>query len=81
MTHVVLYGKADCPLCDEMKAVVERVRREVPFELEVVDIGREPDLVRRYGRDIPVLAIDGREVFRHRVDASDLRRRLRAQGG
>ena len=45
MSHVVLYGKADCPLCDEMKDVIEQVRRERPFTLEVVDIERDAALV------------------------------------
>jgi hypothetical protein len=76
VTHVVLYGKPDCGLCDEMKAVVDEVRRDVPFTLEIVDITRDPALVRAYGVDIPVLLVDGRKAFKHRVDARALRRRL-----
>jgi hypothetical protein len=76
MTTVVLYGKADCPLCDEMKAVVAAVRRSIPFALEIVDIAGDPALTAAYGLDIPVLVIDGRRAFKHRVDAAALRRRL-----
>ncbi len=76
MTHVVLYGKADCHLCDEMKAIVDEVRREVPFTLDIIDIARDPDLLAAYGNDIPVLCVDGRKAFKHRVDAASLRRRL-----
>ncbi len=65
MTHVVLYGKPECCLCDDMKAVVDEVRREIPFALEAA-----------YGTEIPVLMIDGRKAFKYRVDATALRRRL-----
>ena len=78
MTRVVLYGKADCPLCDEMKAVVTRVRDEIPFTLEVVDIAGDPALLAAYGVEIPVLVIDGRKAFKHRVEERALRRRLAA---
>ena len=76
MTQVVLYTKRDCPLCDEMKAVVTRVRAEVTFALEIVDIEGDPALVAAYGLDVPVLVIDGRKAFKHRVEARALRRRL-----
>ena len=76
MTHVILYGKADCHLCDEMKAVVDEVRRDLAFTLETIDITNDPDLLAAYGNDIPVLCVDGRKAFKHRVDAASLRRRL-----
>jgi len=76
MTRVVLYGRSDCCLCDDMKAVVDEVRRDVPFTLDVVDIGGDPALEATYGSEIPVLVIDGRKAFKYRVDAAALRRRL-----
>lgn len=76
MNRVVLYGKADCHLCDEMKAVVEEVRREIPFALEIIDITSDPALTATYGLEIPVLVIDGRKAFKYRVEAGTLRRRL-----
>lgn len=76
MTRVVLYGKPDCELCDEMKAVAEEVRRTMPFTLEIVDITDDASLTAAYGHDIPVLTVDGRKAFKHRLDAAALRRRL-----
>jgi glutaredoxin len=76
MTRVVLYGRHDCHLCDEMKAVVDEVRRALPFELEVVDVDGDPALAAAYGLEVPVLTIDGRKAFKYRVDAATLRRRL-----
>lgn len=78
MTRIVLYGRADCHLCEEMKAVVEEVRRAVPFALAVVDVDGDPALAARYGDEVPVLTIDGRKAFKYRTDARALRRRLGA---
>jgi hypothetical protein len=56
--------------------VLEGVRAEVPFELEEVDIGGDPELERRYRERIPVVSVDGREAFTYFVSPEVLRRRL-----
>ena len=38
-----------------------------PFSLEEVDISRNSELLARYGHDIPVILLDGREVASHFV--------------
>jgi glutaredoxin len=73
---VTLYGKPGCHLCEEARAAVERVRAERPFELEEVDITLDPVLHRRYGERIPVLALEGEELFDYVVDEAVLRERL-----
>ena len=80
MTHVVLYGKAGCHLCDEAREVVAAVRRQHPFELEEVDVSTDPELHRTYGERIPVLAVDGDDLFEFHVDADELARRLQSGG-
>ena len=76
MPAVTLYGKPGCHLCEEARAAVERVRAEHPFELEEVDISLDPVLHRRYGERIPVLALEGEELFDYVVDEAALRERL-----
>ena len=76
MPTLILYGKPGCHLCDEARAEIERVRSDRPFELEQVDITLDPVLNRRYGERIPVLALDGEELFELRVDGDALRQRL-----
>jgi glutathione S-transferase len=75
---VVLYGKAGCCLCDEARAAVAEVRARHPFELEEVDVSLDPELHRSYGERIPVLALDGEELFEFHVDAGELARRLQS---
>ena len=80
MTRVVLYGKAGCCLCDEARKEVELVRERHPFELEEVDVSLDPALHAQYGERIPVLALDGEELFEFHVDAGELARRLQSSG-
>ena len=76
--RVTLYHAAGCHLCESAKRVLAQVRAEVPFELEEVDIGGEPELERRYRERIPVVAVDGEEAFTFFVHPEGLRRRLGA---
>ena len=80
MRRVVLYGKAGCHLCDEAREVVAGVRAQHPFELQEVDVSIDPELNRLYGERIPVLALDGDELFEFHVDAGELARRLQSEG-
>ena len=76
MAVVTLYGKPGCHLCDDARAVVERVRAERSFKLEEVDVSLDPTLHRGYGERIPVLAVDGVELFEFRVEEAVLVRQL-----
>ncbi|MFL5820183.1 MAG: glutaredoxin family protein [Solirubrobacteraceae bacterium] len=73
---VTLYGKADCHLCDDARAVLERVRCDHPFELVERDITTDDALHRLYLERIPVVLIDGEEAFALFVEEPELRRRL-----
>jgi hypothetical protein len=52
------------------------VRQELVFELEEVDIAGDAELERLYRERIPVVAVDGDEVFTYFVHPDGLRRRL-----
>jgi glutaredoxin len=76
VTKITLYGKPGCHLCEDARAALERVRAGRGFELEEVDVSLDPALNRRYGERIPVLALDGEELFEFFVDEESLRERL-----
>jgi glutaredoxin len=76
VTQVVLYGRDGCCLCDDARLVLERVRARHPFELMECDIDADERLLRSYLERIPVVAIDGVEVFELFVDESELTERL-----
>ena len=74
--RLTLYGRADCHLCHEMRAVVDAVGRAMRFDLEEVDVDGDPALAAAYGEEVPVLFVNGRKAFKYRVTARDLRARL-----
>jgi glutaredoxin len=73
---VTLYGKPGCHLCEEARAVVERVGLRRRFELREVDVTLDPVINREYGERIPVLLVDGEELFDYFVDEGMLVERL-----
>ena len=76
MSVVVLYGRPGCCLCADARELLERVRAEQPFELFERDIEADDALLRAYLERIPVVTVDGEELFELRVDEAVLRRRL-----
>jgi glutaredoxin len=74
--HVIIYSRPGCHLCDEAKQAIENAHCDDEYTLEEIDIESDPELLRRYRYDIPVVTINGEEAFRHRVTADEFRRRL-----
>ena len=56
------------------------VQADLGFDLEIVDIGGDPDLEARYRESIPVVVVDGVQMFTYFVDADALRSRLAETG-
>ncbi len=80
MSRVVLYTRVGCHLCEEAERVLREERAaaasDLEFDLELVDIDRDPELARRYGVRVPVVAVDGEELFEYEVPVDLLRARL-----
>ena len=76
MQRVTVYHAAGCHLCERALELVGRVREELPFELEQIDITGDPELEQRYREWLPVVEIDGRRAFVYYVDEAALRRKL-----
>jgi glutaredoxin len=73
---VTLYGRPGCHLCDEAREALLRVREDSPFELLEIDIERDDELFKRYLERIPLVCLDGEELFEFHVDEAALRHRL-----
>jgi glutaredoxin len=76
MRTVTLYGRPGCHLCDEARLVLQRIRATHPFRLEEIDIEADDALLKRYLERIPVIALEGEELFDHFVEEEALRRKL-----
>ena len=75
--RVTLYGRAGCHLCDDARAVIEAVCAELGESYAEVDVDDDPALLDRYGEEIPVTLVDGRQHDFWRVDPDRLRAALR----
>ena len=72
MRRLVLYSRPGCHLCDDARVVLQRIGE--PFD--EVDIDTDDELFKRYLERIPVIALDGEELYDFFVDEQDLRRRV-----
>lgn len=74
--QVIVYTRARCGLCREAEAIVAEVAAG-DADVEHVDIDADPSLTERYTVRVPVVAVDGRELFEYVVDPAGLRAALR----
>jgi len=80
MRHkVTLYGKKECCLCDKALELLQKVNASLPFDLEKRDISGDPELLEKFGLAIPVIFVDGIQVFKYRVNEGKLRSLLMAE--
>jgi glutaredoxin len=74
--QLILYSRADCCLCEEMKETIRQVAAKIPLEMEEIDVDGSAELREDFGAEVPVLFINGRKAFKYRVKAKELARRL-----
>lgn len=75
-TRVVLYTREACHLCEDARAVVEKVCGSSGTAWREVDIDSAPALRDKYGEYVPVLEVDGVQQGFWRVDGARLARLL-----
>jgi glutaredoxin len=76
---VTVYSRPDCHLCAEAMTTLRRMQRELDFELTELDIDGDEALQRAYFERVPVIALDGEELFDYFVDERALRERLESR--
>jgi len=76
--HVTLYTRVGCCLCDDVKQVIAAARTDVEFTYEEIDIDRDPDLLRLYNHEVPVVAINRRKAFKYRLSMNEFLKKLAA---
>jgi hypothetical protein len=82
--NLIFFTKPECSLCDAAWFVVDKVARAHGVPVERVDISAPESSAWHalYAEHIPVVHLDGVEIFRHRVDERRLRELLaRAASG
>jgi len=77
--RVTLYTRAGCCLCDEARRVLLEARRRTEFDYEEFDIDRDPDLLRLYNDEVPVIAINSVKAFKYKLDLHEFLKKLAAR--
>lgn len=73
---VTVYARPGCHLCDEALAQLRPLAAELGFTVVEIDIEADDELHRRYLERIPVIALDGHELFDFFLDEAALRAAL-----
>ena len=76
--RITLYTRPGCHLCDDARAVVERICADLGESFQEVDITTDDDLEDRVGEDVPVTFFYVRKHDLWRVDEARLRAALGA---
>jgi glutaredoxin len=74
--RVVLYSRNGCHLCEAAREVVARVCADLGEAFDEVDVDGDGDLADRFGDEVPVTFVDGRQHDFWRVDEARLRAAL-----
>ena len=75
---VRVFHGVGCHLCERALAKVRALREELEFELEEIAIDGDAELEGRYRELLPVVEIEGEQVFTYYVHETAFRRRLEA---
>ena len=76
MNLVTVYSRIGCHLCEDAEAILKSLQEELTFDLEVIDIDKDPDLVNLYSDQVPVIHIDGQHHDFYKVDPMRFRSSL-----
>jgi glutaredoxin len=76
---ITVYSRPDCHLCADAIAALQALQNELGYALEEQDISSDEALMRAYFERIPVVALDGEELFDFFVDEAILRERLESR--
>jgi glutaredoxin len=79
VTVLTVYSKPDCHLCVEAMTALRGLQAELGFDLQERDITTDDALHRAYFERIPVVALDGEELFEYFVDEAVVRERLESR--
>jgi glutaredoxin len=78
-TQITLLSRPGCHLCEQARAVIERVAGELGVPWTERDITQSPEDLRMYSEMIPVTLIDGVQHDYWRVSEDRLRAALGAR--
>jgi glutaredoxin len=79
VTLLTVYSKPDCHLCEDAMVALRRLQAELGFSLQELDITTDEALHRAYFERIPVVSVDGEELWEYFVEEAAVRERLESR--
>ena len=79
--RLVLYSRPRCHLCDVAKDALQPLLERYPVDLVERNVEETVEWEELYGQQVPVGLLEGRRVFKYRVDVVGLERALRGRMG
>ncbi|MCX9013883.1 MAG: glutaredoxin family protein [Candidatus Methanoperedens sp.] len=77
MVNITIYSKKGCRLCEVAMQKLLEIQKIYPFSLTEIDIENNDELFQKYKYLIPVIEIEGNEVFTYKIDEKRLEEILR----
>jgi glutaredoxin len=71
-TLIELYTRPGCHLCEDAKRVILAASSRFDLQLCERNVEDSAEMESNYGEEIPVIFINGRQVFKHRITAAQL---------
>jgi len=81
MIQVTILSRQDCHLCEVVLRIARQVQIDVPFVLTRIEIDGDARLIEHYGARVPVVVINGQEIFAGKVTEGDFRRAVEEKTG
>jgi glutaredoxin len=76
MALVTVYSRSNCHLCDVALETLTNLQGELEFEIEKQVIDGNPELESKYGEQVPVILINGKQHDFFRVDPERFRKAI-----
>jgi len=70
--ELVIYCRQGCHLCDVMKDELESMNLPQTGSITMVDIDKDPELVRRFNDLVPVLFVNDIEICHYKLNKKRL---------
>ncbi|MFD2761442.1 glutaredoxin family protein [Lentibacillus juripiscarius] len=77
MQHLLFYTKENCPLCDQVQAMLDILQHEYTFEIEVRDIYSRDEWLEEYQLLIPAVEIGGKALHCEEISYEVLEQALK----
>jgi len=79
MLKVEIFSKPDCHLCNVAKDIIFDISKEINLEIKVTDITSNNELFEKFKYDIPVIYINNKIAFKHKVDKDEFIRKIKSR--